>query len=231
MVNGTVYKKLVLDYHTSRYGGGLIREELDSGKVYFRDIYHSDPYDSTDTVEKLLFRYDLQAGDTLNGDRIDSVVVKNGRRYLYNDNFNYNGVEPLTFIEGIGTNAGLLYHRHFARAHDQYLLCSYQDQTKTDFQNVRFSGNCSPSLAVRGTITLQRQISFYPNPASKEIHITNEGDKPITGVTVIGLNGRVVKEVKQLNPRVITLSGIAGGLYMVCLSGEGFQLVKPLVVL
>src|SRR5690606_4658322 len=95
VVNGIAYKKVITKSGTSVYGGGLLREDVNSGYVWYRDLQPT--ADPLDTTERIAFRFDLNVGDTfdisnrerqpgsypLTDNIVDSVKIVNGLKHIY----------------------------------------------------------------------------------------------------------------------------------------------------
>ena len=157
-VNGIAYKKITtVGQNHDGSGGWLMRENTDSGYVWFRSIKLRDPQ-LDDTTEQLAFRYDLDIGDTFDisnsrlpkGSYPDSFNVVDSVRYIgglkhiyFKGKYSYYNNEPFTIIEGVGSNMGVLWkHMSPTAMRYQYLLCSYKNGQKTTYNNRYHNGAC-----------------------------------------------------------------------------------------
>ena len=179
------YKKIVA--HDNGYTQELLREDTTTGRVWFKSLtYFTGIPDPSDTIERLAVDMTLQIGDTFSlvSDLyvdgwpdslsiVDSVYYNQGLKHIrFKAKFD-NGtvIEPVTFIEGIGLNYGILWKRLKGRYLGQYLLCAYKDSVKVNYTNLRHSGNCYPFTGLNN-IEIE-EISQYPNPLSNEILFLN----------------------------------------------------------
>ena len=131
-------------------------------------------YVSFDTLEYLVMDLSLNVNDTFivhehMGQEIpaiiDSVYYVSGMKHVQTNYTHWASSEPLTFIEGIGTNYG------FAYMHDSYNTCRCLISFNKDLNEVYSNGNCLP---IAGENTMHEpEISIFPNPAST--HITIQG--------------------------------------------------------
>ena len=185
------YKKVVAnDFGATEL---LIREDTTTGKVWCRSIDANCglPY----FPEKLVTDFSLSLGDTFNINNSDIILVNSpdtlvivdsvyyilGQKYIRfksppDSSLASHLTEPITFIEGIGPNYGLLWMRTDCSFYlDQYLLCVYKDTAKADYVNQRFNGNCAPDLSGVGDLVTNR-IHTYPNPANGYIYVDGVSD-------------------------------------------------------
>lgn len=245
LVHGKVYKKVILQNPPSDFPGGLFREDTVTGLVWYRDIvpYH----DPRDTLERLAFRFDLQVGDTVDLGIagvypppigvVDSVRTIMGRKHIY---FNQlTGNEPITFIEGIGSNQGIFWkaNSYSIQSHIQllfpYLLCSYKNGGKTFYYNIRYEGDCQPDLKVErpgDPYSAPALVNLYPQPASSRVNIDHSG-KPITLVQLFTAQGKLVRQIKGEDIRQWDVRDLPSGLYYLQLfSTEGYLTGQRMIV-
>lgn len=249
IVNGITYKKLVTDNPNNGYKGGLLREDVNAGKVWYRAIHYT--MSQYDTVEQVIFRFDLNVGDTfdisnsyLQGSYpaswnvVDSIRYINGLKYIYFKGIyqplqgGYN--EPFTIIEGIGSNMGILWKHLYGGSFmaDKYLLCSYKNGQKTSFQNKFYKGACTIKTGdIYGINDKSNTITFFPIPAADKITIKNKTTEKINKVQIISHTGQLVKEVTSLEITSVEIEDIPAGYYYLKLyTGNGYITVKPMVV-
>lgn len=230
VVNGIFYKKI----NSRLYGGiGLLREDTSIGKVWYKSTQFI--ADSADTTEVLAFDFSLQKGDTFNTWNVDygrhsrsdladsvkvvdSVYVLNGLKYIRFVSFKPLGassdiVEPITMIEGIGGNIGVLWKElnHFA---SHYLLCSYKDGVQTAYSNMLYGGNCNPKLSAINSVNTQASdITVYPIPARDVVYISSDDKRPIKKAIIVDGVGRCVKVFAGGIPDVVDVSVLSNGIY------------------
>jgi hypothetical protein len=237
---GIAYKKLV-KRSSNHYPGGLIREDLNNGLVYYRALNTDGDNNPNDTIETIIFRYDLNIGDTFNinnvsfngiggryVDTVDNVQVIDGRKYIYFKSKLYDK-EPYTIIEGIGSNLGVILRKVNTVMQAQYLLCSYKDGVQTSFNNKRYNGNCSPPLSIRNT-EITSKISIYPNPSIDKITISNHSGKKMSSGILYATDGHIVATLKS-DFESIDVSALPSGLYFMRLAFENDEtIIKPFSV-
>lgn len=249
IVNGVTYKKVITDNPNNGYKGGLLREDVNTGKVWYRAIHFT--MSQSDTIEQIAFRFDLNVGDTFDISNsylqfgypdslniVDSIRYINGLKYIYFKGIyqpiqgGYN--EPFTIIEGIGSNMGVLWKHLYGGSFmaDQYLLCSYKNGVKTSFQNRFYNGACTVQTGdINGLNSESRVITLYPVPAFDEININNKTTEKINKVQIISQTGQLVKEVTSLEITSVEIEEIPAGYYYLKLyTGNGYVTVKPMVV-
>lgn len=246
VVNGISYKKIAtIGKNYGGTGGWLMRENTDSGHVWFRSIKLRDPF-LDDTTEVLAFRYDLNVGDTFDiGNSefssypdsfnvVDSIKYIGGLKYIYFKGiyapFKYN--EPFTIIEGIGSNMGILWkHMSPTTMRQQYLLCSYKNSNKTSYVNKYHSGACWIHSDVKTGIERVHDISIYPQPAEKNIWIDNKTTNKITQIQILSQAGKLIKTVTAPEITHVEIEEIPAGYYFLKMcTSNGYIINKSIIV-
>src|SRR5690606_27009108 len=131
---------------------------------------------------------------------VDSVRTINGLKHIYFKAKVYgrstlSDGEPLTFIEGVGCNLGVLWKHGnsnpgtvtHAELFATYLLCSFKNGVKTDYHNREYNGDCDPRLQIAQPNTRSKaepSIYLYPQPARGTVRIDNDSGQPISGIWV-----------------------------------------------
>lgn len=79
--------------------------------------------------------------------------------------------------------------------------------------------------------TLNDAISIYPNPARDVITLTNTGNEPITQITIVDINGRVIQSISNnsISERQINISTYATGVYFVQIETTTASAVKRII--
>lgn len=249
VVNGVPYKKVI----TVLWGndeGGLLREDVNTGEVWYRDIRIHFGGSPSDTVERLAFHFGLNVGDTFDISNsmllpgtypdsfniVDSIKYINGLKHIYFKGIyqphqgGYN--EPFTLIEGVGSNIGILwkYYRS-AKVMGQYLLCSYKTGHKTAYHNKFYNGACQTATGHVVKSEKYNSIVLYPIPAFDIINIQNNTTEKINKIQIKSQTGQLVKEVTSLEITSVEIEEIPAGYYYLKLyTGNGYVTVKPMVV-
>ncbi len=97
------------------------------------------------------------------------------------------------------------------------------------FAEVAFIGD--PLLGVTDNI-LADAISVYPNPASQVISIGNNSNIELETVNIYDLNGRLVKQLQEMNNNTdaqINISDLSSGVYLVHVYGNQASTIKKIV--
>jgi len=236
IVNNITYKKVVTKSGTNIYEGGLFREDLPTGKVWYRDIGYKITLNPADTLERLAFDFSLTPGDTFTIDNctftgvdtVDSVKVIDGLKHIYFKSKLHTG-EPYTLIEGIGSNLGVLCKNYPSLMVGQYLLCSYKDGFQTPFRNKEYNGACDIPVSVHEVDPTQDAITVSPNPATSSFCIL--GGVLVSKVQIVTADGRFVKEIVSPGQAKISTEGMALGQYFLHLYlGDGKIVNKHLLI-
>lgn len=168
------------------YGGGFLREDLNTGKVWYRARYT--PMALNDTSELLMMDMSLQVGDTfdinygefsamcyqfgLNIAVVDSIYYLGGRKIIAFNHHDCHG-HPYLFIEGVGPSAGPTYKQSYEHIAGNYLLCAYKDGIQIYLND--YYGICNPHLnnAVESQWE-KNKITLYPNPVEDILFLKND---------------------------------------------------------
>lgn len=248
IVNGITYKKITLK--NSNEAIGLMREDVNTGQVWYRDIRIFFGGSPSDTIERLAFHFGLNVGDTFDISNydlqpgqypdtfniVDSIRYINGLKHIY-----FKGVyqphqggynEPFTIIEGVGSNVGVLWKFYQGTMMmGQYLLCSYKAGQKTAYHNKYYNGACKTQTGSVSETEKNSLISLYPLPASKIVNINNRTAEKINKIQIISQTGQLVKEATSLEITSVEIEDIPAGYYYLKLhTGNGYMTVKPMVV-
>lgn len=255
LINDTAYK--IVELNTMR---GFMREDTTMGKVWYRgEKFLSYPGPHYELWEKdiLVFDYSLQPGDSFEVSnyqysdtshrysKVDSVKYINGRKYIYFDTadghwMNSNITEQYVMIEGSGGNMSPLWKCHFNQTQNvyftQYLLCYYKDGIKTNYENVRYSGDCHPTGMGIGESDLNKEnINIYPNPATNNISLTFKGKEQQVNIAMYDVVGKLINSEDAIrigdHPHQIEMNKLVSGVYIVSIQDKQgatykFKIVK-----
>lgn len=254
-IHGVTYKKVGLVASIFDFSGGLFREDTLTGKVWYRDIRMTSPMSPEDTMDRLAFDFGLQVGDSFdlscatNGlpdsyYPVDSVRIVNGLKHIYfSAQYRANTLapwEPITFIEGVGSNLGVFWKHGTAGngvnpdLYATYLICSYKNGTKTPYENKAYYGDCHPNVDIRTLPSQTSEIPFvylYPQPAKRTVKISNSSGLAIRRVQWINFMGQVVHTASGDDLKHLDIEGILPGHYAVQLfSNQGLVASTLLVI-
>ena len=232
VINSTVYSKLYKNYHEveidnylqviydfgiilGEYAGG-IRNDTTQRKIFY----------CASNQECLLYNFSLQVGDSINTSQycgttsaphayvesIDSIFIGNNYRKRFNI---HNDLSPVSYIEGIGSDNGLLMGMDYFETSSS-LYCFYQNDS------LKYSSGCDfvGIEDVRNSST----IKIYPNPSNNQITIKG---KRINTYILSNTVGQVIKEGKQNGDETtIEVSALPNGIYILGLDGRSFYKIS-----
>jgi hypothetical protein len=236
-----VYKKIDLCYATSSSYHGALR--YDTGRVFFV------PKDSIN--EFLLYDFTVSIGDTINVIQsadmttpyyttmdipildIDTITV-NGtpRRRINGTSAPFN-----TWIEGIGSNAGLfMFFEQNVSNYEFGLNCaSVNDTTVYDTYplTVGTPGSCNLALSLP-ELEDPEVWNLFPNPVTDRTISVNLFDATaLYDIKIFNAQGQELIKFTHLEKgeNVVSLEGLESGAYYIHLLSEKLQSVKRLVIL
>jgi hypothetical protein len=160
-----------------------VREDTVHGKAWIRN-YYGGAWD-----DYLFMNLSLVVGDTFRYYHwgleeigiVDSVKFIDGRKHVIlacgwaGNPVLYNHY-PLTFIEGIGPNAGIFYQAFDHNTYGMLLLCAFKDLQTTYSNNPYWPGLCRYQAG--GLDELQRGsggIHVYPVPSQDMVRLDSKG--------------------------------------------------------
>ena len=232
LVNGIAYQKLnrimintKCSVDTSVELRGFIRNDIESRKVYYRDISQG--------AESLLYDFNLLVGDTLKGSvfmsisyqvgEIDSILIINNYHKRYSIYFGgYFSGKYL--IEGVGTTVGLIERvTGFWPFYD--LRCFSQDgqlgylspwatdcQLETDTCYVGIDENINAP-----------KVQLFPNPARDYLYVSmNNTLHPSAEFlfTLYDISGRIIYKGQFVNSLFINCATYTRGLFFYRISSK-----------
>ena len=225
LINEVRYAKVMetLNGEGTPYQVALLREE--DGKVW--ETYNGNS-------EILLYDFTANVGDSLvcgYGDYfvLDSISIEqiggvDRKKFWFGLEYDFTG-EPYameTWIEGIGSDLGLLYCGSYYFCGGYYrALCFHQDG-ELIWQNPEYNACVITSVEEIN----DKVISVYPNPAMEKVTIDGID---AAEVQVYNALGRLVKTVRDTNE--ICVAGLADGVYLVRIRDkEGGSFMEKVMV-
>ena len=241
IVNSTTYHKLnICDTNlvTLAVQGG-IRQDIATKKVYF--ICFNANYSpfanfpcNSNYSERLLYNFNAGVGDTIfhsisntydKVTSIDSIQLLDGkyrkRFYLWNVTQSTSDLWPI--IEGIGSEAQLLWGGYLTGGDDMYELSCFK-QNNNYVYSQSSSIICPLPTIVTSVQVINSSFSFsiFPNPFSIQTVLQADKFFKNASLTVYNSFGQKVKEIKNISGQVITLfrDNLPSGLYFIRLTQD-----------
>ena len=200
---------------------GAFRNDHANKKVYI--------IPESDSIEQLLYDFDMQVGDTLVGYlsvcsptsmcdtviSIDSVLVGS----TYRKRWYINSAYHVYFIEGIGSTYGLLdfVPTNMVDLSDIVLDCFSQNGQPLYPDTL---GSC-PLLTYLSTLpSTEMIIKIHPNPSKGNIKVDLGSTKISESWTLFSLNGQVIQSEKIHGKNQFEIKEISPGFYLLTISFE-----------
>jgi len=191
----------------------------------------------------LLYDFTLDVGDIFQSDytpydleviESDSILLLNGaKRRTWTLSCTENPENTLTWIEGIGTNYGMLWPADFCSGNygDTRLSCYYVYE-RLHYMNPEYD-ECLTPLSSTDNLAFKQlsAIEAYPNPTQYHLTISAPDDLHITRTELLDPQGRTHTRFHEHSSEVrLDLSGYPAGLYFVSIHTEKGSVVKKVVV-
>lgn len=234
LINSKTYKKI--RSKANLFPFFALREDISSGKVWHL---------KENSCEDLQFDFSLQQGDTFlhtyqgpgypdSCGIVDSVRTINGLKHIYfKCGLSYANSEPITFIEGIGSNMNIVVNIcNMGTVSKSYLLCSYKDDLQTTYWNRNYEGACKVYTNIKPLSFIENDISLYPQPASHSININNNSNQPIVKAIIISPTGTILKQYSgQELINSINIDEFPSGYYFIKLfTNNGYSITKAMII-
>lgn len=129
--------------------------------------------------------------------------------------------DTLYWIEGIGSNKGLMYHISFEETYGSLIQCDISfmchKQAGTYIYGV---GTCEFAVGIEEEVDF-KSIDIYPNPTDNSITVKLLIKFSSCTLQIIDLQGRVVKtETLSGNSQTIATDNLPGGVYQLIVSSK-----------
>lgn len=230
VINGVSYKKVGtvtsngISYDLNGIdANGYAREDLSSGQAWFMSTMEM--VGAIDTIEFLVMDLSLNVGDTFLIHKpwnevitsiIDSVYFISGLKYVQTNYHYWGSDEPLTFIEGIGTNYGLSY------MHDSYNMCHCLISINKDTDEVYSNNNCFPPMVGNEDVIEDFGLSIFPNPASMYLTIESNFES-VQDYAIYSVLGEKVMS-GGISSNRIDISGLPSSSYILRIGDRSLKL-------
>jgi hypothetical protein len=252
LVNGHVYTKVlkrgICNYHW-KVGPGPPQEDCQGSYTFHRfeglvrqegkKMYLWEGQMSNE--DALLYDFDLEVGDTLQETyvyrhyddfvvtSIDSILVGDSYRKVFNLKAPYMVYPEEVLIEGIGFGGGLLDICPFQAEFPSFLECFTLNDT-TFYPE--YGAPCELNVSVP-QIPDAAEFKTYPNPVTDQFNIELPPNTVIDNVSMVNLLGTKVQAnhfESKTGELTLDLNGLTKGMYIVELA-RGNQIIKRLKIL
>ena len=222
LINGQTYHKLNTPYiqvtssslcNLTNIGyRGAIRQDTANRKVFF--------FHPLDTAEKLLYDFNMQAGDTVKGflthdgftgdtvQSVDSVLVGNSYRKRWNINPWYN----ISLIEGIGSTYGLIeWSPGFGVDFPDISLICFIENGITLYPDT--VTNCELITNIENIYPEKYLTSVSPNPVTDKLNVT-VNNKELSEFILYDIASKKLLHQKFTNSTTINTGQLSKGIYI-----------------
>lgn len=202
-------------------------------KIYWRKIESM----TVDTTEVLLYDFNLQVGDSVKGfhanmynsgtipvvSSVDSVLIDNNWRKRINFTTEFDSTEGcFYFIEGIGSNSGLLNWQKCPEFEAYINLTCYKVEGVKMFP--LNGGDCSDHSYITSVSEKpfnNESTSVYPNPVNNMITISIVGIDKYCQLNIYNQTGQILKtiQLQDINS-TLNIEDLIPGIYIFEVKGN-----------
>jgi hypothetical protein len=194
-------------YYTPLELYGYFKEDVDSGKLWFRYLNEQ---------EELFMDLSLSKSDSfyfgLNEPilyTVDTIYYNSGRKYISFNEANY--AYPILFIEGLGP-FNMFYTMLVSFPEYAQIRCKKKDNNLV-FLNSD-SGTCLDTFTSVNSY-LNENLRIFPNPTNGYINITTSSTESGTLELFNSSGDRVLSESNMGNGQIINIGYLPNGVYLV----------------
>lgn len=221
IINSKTYKKVV---GFSKYKIGHLREDTLLGKAWIYNEMTNTEYLTMDLNLSVNDTFDVYSRFTPTKYVVDSVYTKNNLKHIrLNSMIRQCGSinENLTFIEGVGTNAGLFFQGSIY-PHDSYMLCQHKNNVKTASSLLHPNTCFIEVIGIQENGINNNKIKVFPVPVSNLLTIKIDANtNKLYHTSIFNLEGKLVfKSLIKENSKDINVSELQNGIYFILIENK-----------
>lgn len=223
IINSMSYKK-VGGFLSFLNLSGYLREDTVSGKAWYYRESNSTEYLTMDLSLNINDTFDIyDFSNTPHHFCVDSIYYMNGRKHVQlNATLSLCGSHGrLTFVEGVGTTAGLFFQGSIDFL-NYYMLCQHKNGVKVA-SNLIYPNSCFvQSIGINENQLNGHSIKVFPVPASTSLTVDiNLPTSDLYQISVFDLNGELILQTSIENSaNTIDVSGLKNGIYQILIENE-----------
>ena len=212
-----------------KYAGAFRNDHLNK-KVYI--------VPEADSIEQLLYDFDMQVGDTLMGFlstcvpnficdtviSIDSVLVGNS----YRKRWFVNPYYFVYFIEGIGSTYGLLNLIYNFTDLDDINLDCFTKNGQPLYPDTL--GSCPLLTSVATLTSAEMIVKIHPNPSKGNVSVELNSTNNVERWVLYNLNGQIERTARLQNKNQFEMNGIDVGFYVLSLYMDDGRCINRKVI-
>ncbi len=233
IINAKTYKILGGFQGFSGFAG-YIREDTLQGKAWFYNEYQKQEYLAMDlnlSVGDTFNIYDY--GNTAHPYLVDSVYSLNNRKHVrLNVSISIcTSIEQITFIEGVGTNAGLFFQGNYFDPIPNYMLCQHKNGSQVA-SNLLYPDTCFLHVVHLPELKFSdNKLQVFPNPAHEELNIElNMVIGSSTRLSVYNeLGERIFSTAVSQKRLKIDIARLPSGIYTIVI-GDSYSFVSGMFI-
>lgn len=228
-INGESWRFLKCGNCLGQFGTALIKEDNETGKVYYREIYDVLFEDKQlDTSVILLFDFSLNTDDTFvyynhfaynSGQTGYGSITMNVSEVTYEDSKKIISLvnSPLQspalwkMMEGIGSQQGIIPMHDDGAMIGMDLICHIKDN---ELFYSAFDGNCNiySGSSTVNLLEAKDYFNIFPNPSKKILQIELKGEYVPEWLALYNLAGTLV--LNKNFDQVISIKALPAGIYI-----------------
>lgn len=235
VINGIEYKKAyAYSYGFEHYFNYELYIREDSVKIFTYNSYLEREFISMDISLEKDDMFHLDFSDKKVAILVDSIYYENDRKIIefdYEINNLYNK-EKFKFIEGVGSNLGILYQGEGSSEYpfyNNYLLCAHsRDET------IYMSDATDTCVYIESTFGINSkiiniEIEIFPNPWATSIPLNIKLNKYYSNLNyaIFDLYGRLIKkDLLKSDHQEIMLNNFGQGIYILTIRDDQNIIIK-----
>lgn len=155
------------------------------------------------------YHYEVTAFSS-DGNTTTVTIKNNGIAPIYYDAYpSIDGVRATESLKGLIDGTSKTFTINAAAAGEDLVIAC---DRLVKGQEIQFDANLEGSVTGFTSNNLTDELSFYPNPCSNEIHITNTN---VTSISILNLQGQLIYKTALNGSSTINIAHLASGMYTI----------------
>lgn len=230
IIDSEIYKKVYStteEYPVNWELNCFMREDSDK-KIWLRRF--------NEDLDYLMYDFTIESGDSIlvgyfetvyiYVDSINTITINQEERKKYWFSCKARPYYHETWIEGIGSDKGICWSGSAAIIGGWFRLLCMSENQEIIYTNPNYE-SCYIITEINDND--KPVIQIYPNPVKDKLIIENIKNIEIESISLINLNGQIVKQFNSLGTQ-LDISDISSGLFFLKITYKNGELIEKIMI-